>query len=257
MAPQTYQKWPHNDGDYLPPHPWMHYIRSQGLPYVQFFKYLLTYCAMDRSSLFQTSPLLSEAWNSWRIILTSKDWSREGTEYLGLFHVHFQQFPCPVQQQAHVFSTLPFAADTETLLFYPWSSADPCNLSRCNCRCALAFFNPLSPSFTSCIAFNLVKRSMQAPATFAWLTSSAHQDLPFLSLEEEILRSQPALLDPSSFQECIPTQFFQADPWRGQSSLMILFFAFFVPPRSLHSTTSWLLLPKLPSAFTSVIPPCL
>lgn len=117
MAPQTYQKWPHNDGDYLPPHPWMHYIRSQGLPYVQFFKYLLTYCAMDRSSLFQTSPLLSEAWNSWRIILTSKDWSREGTEYLGLFHVHFQQFPCPVQQQAHVFSTLPFAADTETLLF--------------------------------------------------------------------------------------------------------------------------------------------
>lgn len=173
------------------------------------------------------------------------------------FPCPFSAIPLPSSTTGPCFLYSSFCCWYRNSSFYPWSSADPCNLSRCNCRCALAFFNPLSPSFTSCIAFNLVKRSMQAPATFAWLTSSAHQDLPFLSLEEEILRSQPALLDPSSFQECIPTQFFQADPWRGQSSLMILFFAFFVPPRSLHSTTSWLLLPKLPSAFTSVIPPCL
>lgn len=159
MAPQTYQKWPHNDGGYLPPHPWMRYIRSHGLKYVQFFKYLLTYCATGKSSLFQTSPLLSEAWNSWRIILTSKDWSREDTEYLGLFHVHFQQFPCPVQQQAHVFSTLPFAADIEALLFSLILSRF-LHPQQMQLQMCFGFFNPLSPNFTFCIDFNLVKRSL-------------------------------------------------------------------------------------------------
>ena len=43
--------------------------------------------------------------------LTSKDWDKEGTEYLSIFQVFCQQIAFLVQQWVHIFPSLPYAVD--------------------------------------------------------------------------------------------------------------------------------------------------
>lgn len=51
--------------------------------------------------------------------LTGEDQGKEGIEYLDIFHFLCYQIPCPIQQQARIFPSLPFATDlpVKALLF--------------------------------------------------------------------------------------------------------------------------------------------
>jgi len=52
-----------------------------------------------------------------KVNLTSKDRGKEDTEYLGLFQVLCHHVPCPPQQQAHIFPSLPSAHDVPVEAF--------------------------------------------------------------------------------------------------------------------------------------------
>lgn len=54
------------------------------------------------------------------VLKASKDWRKERIEYLTLFYILCHQIPCPIQQWAHIFPGVSFAANIpeEPLLYH-------------------------------------------------------------------------------------------------------------------------------------------
>jgi len=92
--------------------------------------------------------------------LTNKDRGEEDIEYLSLFHVSCHQTPCAIiHHQAHIFPSLPFAADTPAeALLIAFVLHIPCQIQL---QASFGFPNPVSPysSKVICPCFNLIYAS--------------------------------------------------------------------------------------------------
>lgn len=62
------------------------------------YKYFLTWSSSSKLSLPWTFLGFSEVLGFLKAGLTSKEWSREGTEYLSLSHILYHQVTCLIQQ---------------------------------------------------------------------------------------------------------------------------------------------------------------
>ena len=92
----------------------------------------------------------------------------------------------------------------------------------------LCLLPPLAPFlFVSEFCQELLAHQHRPSATFAGLP--ARQDEPFFSLEEVILKKQPALLDPSSLPQTIPHRILPSrSNWAPlKSRVVMLLFALF------------------------------
>ena len=105
------QEWPCSDCQ-LSQHLWVHPIRSLGLVSFSLSLPLFDSSFTPRVSLHCSiffhwlhAPRILEA------SLISEDWGNKGTEHPGLLHVICHLIPNAIQQQPHVFSTLPFATN--------------------------------------------------------------------------------------------------------------------------------------------------
>lgn len=178
------------------------------------FKCSLTWFSFTegKSSLFQIFPFVSEVSDFWRVIFLVKNKEGRRWVHLGLFHVICHQFPCAIQQQAHLFPTPPFCYLGTCRI--PFLLPFTC-LTRFNSRSALVFLNRIPVRLGSistfllshllllqhyvlplyvCIQFGTPCSSVQASCHFGFISYS----LGWSFLEHS------SLLDPSSLWDHIP-----------------------------------------------------
>lgn len=122
-------------------------------------------------------------------------------------------------------------------------------------------FNLLYTSFL-CLEFSQELLALPCRSTATFALYPAHWDGLFLSSEELIPENQPAILNLSSLQDCLPW-----DPWKQipeQTKVCPLqvqgcdsaFWGFSLLFRILIFTVSWLLQSSLPPTFTSLTSSC-